>query len=218
MEKGKLFIIASPIGNLSDITLRALEVLKDVDMILSEDTRETDKILKKYEIDKPQLSYRDQNHDQIFPRLVESMEMGLDLALISDSGTPLISDPGYKLVRDFIKKGKKYLKPITRADISRELKVHESTISRAVANKSVQLPNGHIIPISMFFERNLCIRETIKEIVTEEINPLSDAKIASRLKKLGFNIARRTVAKYRAMEGILPAHMRNKNNEMINNQ
>ena len=120
--------------------------------------------------------------------------------------------------RDFIKKGKKYLKPITRADISRELKVHESTISRAVANKSVQLPNGHIIPISMFFERNLCIRETIKEIVTEEINPLSDAKIASRLKKLGFNIARRTVAKYRAMEGILPAHMRNKNNEMINNQ
>jgi 16S rRNA (cytidine1402-2'-O)-methyltransferase len=105
MEKGKLYIIASPIGNLSDITLRALEVLKGVDMILSEDTRETDKILRKYEIDKPQLSYRDQNHNQIFPRLVESMEMGLDLALISDSGTPLISDPGFKLVRDFIKKG-----------------------------------------------------------------------------------------------------------------
>lgn len=105
MEKGKLYIIASPIGNLSDITLRALEILREVDMILSEDTRETDKILKKYEIDKPQLSYRDQNHDKIFPRLVESMEMGLDLALISDSGTPLISDPGFKLVREFISKG-----------------------------------------------------------------------------------------------------------------
>jgi len=105
MENGKLYIIASPIGNLSDITLRALEVLKEVDMILSEDTRETDKILKKYEINKPQLSYRDQNHDYIFPRLVESLENGLSLALISDSGTPLISDPGYKLVRDLIKKG-----------------------------------------------------------------------------------------------------------------
>ncbi len=105
MEKGKLYIIATPIGNLTDITLRALETLKEVDMILSEDTRETDKILKKYEIDKPQLSYRDQNHDYIFPRLEETLENGLNLALISDSGTPLISDPGFKLVRDLIKKG-----------------------------------------------------------------------------------------------------------------
>lgn len=105
MEKGKLYIIATPIGNLTDITLRALETLKEVDMILSEDTRETDKILKKYEINKPQLSYRDQNHDYIFPRLEETLENGLNLALISDSGTPLISDPGFKLVRDLIKKG-----------------------------------------------------------------------------------------------------------------
>jgi len=105
MEKGKLYIIATPIGNLTDITLRALETLKEVAMILSEDTRETDKILKKYEIDKPQLSYRDQNHDYIFPRLEETLENGLNLALISDSGTPLISDPGFKLVRDLIKKG-----------------------------------------------------------------------------------------------------------------
>lgn len=105
MEKGKLYIISTPIGNLSDITLRALEVLKNVDMLLSEDTRETDKILQKYEIKKPQFSYRDHNHDQIFPKIVESLDNGLDLALISDSGTPLISDPGYKLVRDLIKKG-----------------------------------------------------------------------------------------------------------------
>lgn len=105
MDKGKLYIIASPIGNLSDITLRGIETLKEVGMILSEDTRETDKVLKKYDIQKPQLSYRDQNHNYIFPRLVESLENGLSLALISDSGTPLISDPGYKLVRDLIKKG-----------------------------------------------------------------------------------------------------------------
>lgn len=105
MEKGKLYIIATPIGNLSDISLRAIEVLKDVDMVLSEDTRETDKVLKKYEITKPQLSYRDQNHNYVFPRILESLETGLSLALVSDSGTPLISDPGYKLVRDLIKNG-----------------------------------------------------------------------------------------------------------------
>ena len=105
MEKGKLYIIASPIGNLSDFTLRGIETLKSVNLILSEDTRETDKVLKKYEINIPQISYRDQNHEVVFPKIEASLENGLDLALISDSGTPLISDPGYKLVRDLIKKG-----------------------------------------------------------------------------------------------------------------
>lgn len=105
MQKGRIYIIATPIGNLADITLRAIEVLKGVDLILSEDTRETDKILKKYDISKSQLSYRDQNHNVMFPKIVESLENGLSLALISDSGTPLISDPGYKLIRDLIKKG-----------------------------------------------------------------------------------------------------------------
>jgi 16S rRNA (cytidine1402-2'-O)-methyltransferase len=102
MDKGSLYIVATPIGNLSDITLRALEVLKDVDLIISEDTRETDKVLKKYQILKPQLSYRDQNHKVMFPKVTSMLEIGKSVALISDSGTPLISDPGFKLVRDLI--------------------------------------------------------------------------------------------------------------------
>ena len=105
MEKGNLFIIATPIGNLSDISLRALDILKEVDLILSEDTRETDKILKKYEIEKTQLSYRDQNHEMMLPKVEEFLDNNLNVALISDSGTPLISDPGYKLVRELIRKG-----------------------------------------------------------------------------------------------------------------
>lgn len=105
MVKGKLFIVATPIGNMSDITLRALEILKEVSLVLSEDTRETDKILKKYDIKKTQFSYRDQNHDLMFPKIVETLEQGNSIALISDSGTPVISDPGYKLVRDLVKKG-----------------------------------------------------------------------------------------------------------------
>jgi len=102
---GKLFIVASPIGNMGDITLRALEVLKNVSYILSEDTRETQKLLNYFEIQKTQISYRDQNHVQVLAKILDLMENGNDLAILSDRGTPLISDPGYKLVREVIGKG-----------------------------------------------------------------------------------------------------------------
>jgi 16S rRNA (cytidine1402-2'-O)-methyltransferase len=102
---GKLFIVASPIGNMEDITLRAIKVLKEVSVILSEDTRETQKILNHFEISKPQISYRDQNHLQVLNKIVDLIESGNDLAILSDRGTPLISDPGFKLVRDLISKG-----------------------------------------------------------------------------------------------------------------
>ena len=102
---GKLFIVASPIGNMEDITLRAIKVLKDVSVILSEDTRETQKILNHFEISKPQISYRDQNHLQVLNKIVDLIESGNDLAILSDRGTPLISDPGFKLARDLISKG-----------------------------------------------------------------------------------------------------------------
>lgn len=104
MSRGILYIVATPIGNMSDITLRALEILRGVNLIISEDTRETDKILKKYEILRSQLSYRDQNHAFMLPKIIDILESGKNVALISDSGTPLISDPGYKLVRELIKK------------------------------------------------------------------------------------------------------------------
>lgn len=105
MAKGTLFIIATPIGNMSDITLRALDTLKEVSLILSEDTRETAKILQKYAINKPQLSYRDQNHFKVIAGIIDVLESGQNVALVSDSGTPLISDPGFKLVEDVVKKG-----------------------------------------------------------------------------------------------------------------
>ena len=102
MSKAKLYIVSTPIGNMADITLRAIEVLKGVDVILSEDTRETDKILKKYAFSKHQISYRDQNHTRVIEQIKEMLKDGKSLALVSDSGTPLISDPGFKLVRDLI--------------------------------------------------------------------------------------------------------------------
>ena len=99
----KLYVVSTPIGNLQDITLRALEVLKNVDLILSEDTRETAKILSKWDIKTTQISYRDQNHKKVISHIKDLLKSGKDLCLVSDSGTPLISDPGFKLVQELKK-------------------------------------------------------------------------------------------------------------------
>lgn len=93
-----LYIIATPIGNLEDITLRALRVLKDVDLILCEDTRVTKHLLVKYEIDKPTMSYHAQSKLSKVEKIFEMLEEGKNLALVSDAGTPTISDPGCMLV------------------------------------------------------------------------------------------------------------------------
>jgi 16S rRNA (cytidine1402-2'-O)-methyltransferase len=105
MAEPVLYVVATPIGNFSDITLRALEVLKTADLILSEDTRETDKLLRHYGISKAQISYRDQIHERVMGKILEFLDMGKSIVLVSDSGTPLISDPGFKLVRDVKKAG-----------------------------------------------------------------------------------------------------------------
>ena len=111
--------------------------------------------------------------------------------------------------RDFILFGDAYIKPITRADMAEELEVHESTMSRAVSDKAVQLPNRRIVPLSMFFDRSLHVRTALKQIIDQESDSLSDSQIAVLLSDMGFPVARRTVAKYRSIEGILPAHLRN---------
>ncbi len=100
MIKGKLYVVSTPIGNLGDITYRGVEILKSVPFVLAEDTRESTKLFQKYQIKTQLVSYRDQNHDRIIVKIKEKLDMGLNLALISDSGTPLISDPGFKLVRE----------------------------------------------------------------------------------------------------------------------
>lgn len=112
------------------------------------------------------------------------------------------------LQRNFILKGDQYLHPITRAQVADELGVHESTISRAVSGKTAQLPNGRIIPLELFFDRSLHIRAIIRQIIKHEKETLTDTQIAAQLADAGHCIARRTVAKYRSMEGILPAHLR----------
>lgn len=95
---GTLYVLATPIGNLEDITLRALRILKEVDRIACEDTRQTAKLLNHYGISKPLISYHEHNERERAEELVGLLEAGENLALVSDAGTPLIADPGYRLV------------------------------------------------------------------------------------------------------------------------
>jgi 16S rRNA (cytidine1402-2'-O)-methyltransferase len=97
---GGLYLVATPIGNLRDITLRALEVLAAVDLIACEDTRVTRKLLDRYGIATPVTSYHEHNAAQARPKLLARLADGAAIALVSDAGTPLVSDPGYKLVRE----------------------------------------------------------------------------------------------------------------------
>ncbi len=116
----KFYVVATPIGNMGDITLRAIETLKSVDLILCEDTRETKKILDKYGISKPTMSYHAQSKLAKTDKIFELLEEGKNLALVSDAGTPTISDPGAMLVS----------------------KIKEYNLSRGVLDNNVQ-----VIPI-----------------------------------------------------------------------
>ncbi|MFN2270690.1 MAG: 16S rRNA (cytidine(1402)-2'-O)-methyltransferase [Anaerolineae bacterium] len=100
-----LYLVATPIGNLSDITLRALEALRQVDVIACEDTRKTGRLLQHFEIDKPKIAFHEHNERQATARVMSMIEQGQSVALVSNAGTPGISDPGFTLVRRAIEEG-----------------------------------------------------------------------------------------------------------------
>lgn len=102
---GKLYLIPTPVGNMEDITLRALRLLKEADLILAEDTRTSAKLLKHYGITTPLLSHHKFNEHQQVERVAERIERGETVALISDAGTPGISDPGFLLTRTCVERG-----------------------------------------------------------------------------------------------------------------
>jgi 16S rRNA (cytidine1402-2'-O)-methyltransferase len=95
----KLFIVPTPIGNLEDMTMRAISTLKSVDLILAEDTRTSGKLLKHFQITTPMQSYHMHNEHKMLDRIIDKLNAGLEIALISDAGTPAISDPGFLLTR-----------------------------------------------------------------------------------------------------------------------
>ncbi|MFP4082566.1 MAG: 16S rRNA (cytidine(1402)-2'-O)-methyltransferase [Candidatus Aminicenantes bacterium] len=104
-NRGKLYIVATPIGNLEDLTLRALKILKQVPFIACEDTRHTRKLLNRYHLKKKLISYYHPKETQKVPKIIHLLDQGRDVALVSDAGTPGVSDPGYPLIRKAIREG-----------------------------------------------------------------------------------------------------------------
>ncbi len=121
-----------------------------------------------------------------------------------------ISDALVEYQRDFLEKGVRYLRPLTRGELAEKVGLHESTISRATANKFVLLPEGRTIPFDDFFDASLRTKDTLRELIESEDprHPFSDEELAALLAKQGLNVARRTVAKYRESMRILPSRLR----------
>lgn len=109
---------------------------------------------------------------------------------------------------DYILHGVRRLKPLTRAQLAQYIGIHESTVSRATADKYVMLPNKQVIPFSDFFSASLSVKDVIKEIITKEAHPVTDKEIVNRLQEQGIRVARRTVTKYRNQLRILPSTLR----------
>ena len=102
---GQLFVVATPLGNLEDLTFRALRILREADLVACEYTRQTMKLLRRYDLRKELVSYFEPNEGRRIPLLIDRLKKGQKVALVSDAGTPAISDPGYRLVREAIKEG-----------------------------------------------------------------------------------------------------------------
>lgn len=109
---------------------------------------------------------------------------------------------------EFLRHGWRELRPLTRAEVADALDLHESTVSRATADKYVMLPGGQVIPFAKFFQAALSVQDVLREIIEKEGDPLTDAQLVDRLSDAGYQVARRTVAKYRNQMGILPSSLR----------
>lgn len=198
MTPGTLYLVATPIGNLADITHRALQVLNDVDLIACEDTRHTHKLLNHYGIDTKTISYHEHNEQQRITGLIERLKQGTSIAVVSDAGTPSISDPGFRLVRAAIENDIRIVpvpgpSALITALIAAGLPTDEFFFagflpSRASARRA-RLSELQSVPGTLiFYEAPHRLAETLKDVY--EILGEREAVVARELTKLHEEIRR----------------------------
>ena len=203
VEQGTLYIIATPIGNLEDITFRAVRVLKEVDLIAAEDTRHTRKLLNAYGIQTPLTSLYDWNERTKSVQLLERFQRGTSIAYVSDAGTPGVSDPGYVLIREAIKNGIRVVPVPGASAVLAALCVSGLPMDSFVFNAFLPASEGKkrncLISLReekrtmVFYESPRRLKETL-EIIREVFGDAHRVVIARELTKIHEEVIRKPVA------------------------
>jgi 16S rRNA (cytidine1402-2'-O)-methyltransferase len=193
MAPRTLYLVATPIGNLEDITLRALRVLKGVDLIACEDTRQTQKLLNHYLISTPTISYHEHNERERAARLIEQLEAGASIAVVTDAGTPAISDPGHHLAEQAIRHGMQvvpipgavaFATALVASGLSPdEFNFHAFLPAKRGERREVFSQLRHMEATQVFYEAPHRIVEALEDIV-EILGPQRPVVVARELTKI----------------------------------
>ncbi|MBN3581690.1 16S rRNA (cytidine(1402)-2'-O)-methyltransferase [Algoriphagus aestuarii] len=201
-SRPNLYLVPTPIGNLKDITLRAIEVLKQADVILAEDTRTSGKLLKHLEISRPLQSYHIFNEHKTVEKLVQRMKSGEHFALISDAGTPAISDPGFLLVREVLQAGldvqclpgpTAFVPALVNSGLPNDRFVFEGFLPHKKGRKTRIEGLMEEVRTMIFYESTHRIQKTLEQLA-EAFGPDRQACVSRELTKLHEENARGTLA------------------------
>jgi len=201
-EIGVLYIVSTPIGNLEDITLRALRILKEVSLIAAEDTRLTRKLLTHYDISTPTVSYYEHNSFTRIPKIIDHLNTGKDVAVVTDAGTPGISDPAYKLIRAAIESGSRIeaipgpsasITALTASGLPTDRFIFEGFLPHKKGRKAKLTRLSAIEATVIFYESPKRIVRTLKDIL--EFMGDRPAVIGRELTKLHEEMIRGNVSK-----------------------
>ncbi|HIB78637.1 MAG: 16S rRNA (cytidine(1402)-2'-O)-methyltransferase [Candidatus Neomarinimicrobiota bacterium] len=199
---GVLYIVSTPIGNLEDITLRALRILKEVSLIAAEDTRLTRKLLTHYDISTPTVSYYEHNSFTRIPKIIDHLNTGKDVAVVTDAGTPGISDPAYKLIRAAIESGNRIeaipgpsasITALTASGLPTDRFIFEGFLPHKKGRKAKLTRLSAIEATVIFYESPKRIVRTLKDIL--EFMGDRPAVIGRELTKLHEEMIRGNVSK-----------------------